>query len=105
MDQAGQADISEILDELVGIFGASMMAYESVSIAFGAFYATNGRGADGVLAAINAGDDADTNGAICGNLCGAYSGAEAFPDSWRKRVAETSGLDLETMARQLLGEK
>lgn len=104
VDQAGQADICEILDELVGIFGASMMSYESVSIAFGAFYATNGRGADGVLAAINAGDDADTNGAICGNLCGAYSGAEAFPAAWQKRVAETSGLDLETMARQLLGE-
>ena len=43
VDQAGQADIREILDELVGIFGASMMSYESVSIAFGAFYATNGR--------------------------------------------------------------
>lgn len=104
VDQAGQETIRQILDELVGIFGASMMSYESIPIAFGAFYATGGQGADGVLAAINAGDDADTNGAICGNLCGAYSGAEAFPPAWRKRVEETSGLDLKTMARQLLGE-
>lgn len=104
VDQAGQASLSDILDELVGIFGASMMSYESVPLAFGAFYAIGGQGAQGVLAAINAGDDADTNGAICGNLCGAYSGAEAFPQAWRERVEQTSNLDLATMARQLLQE-
>ena len=102
VDQARGTDISAILDELVGIFGASMMAYESVAIAFGAFYATNGQGADGVLAAINAGDDADTNGSICGNLCGAFSGADAFPEQWRSRVEKTSGLDLKRTAQLLL---
>ena len=102
VDQAKNADISSVLDELVAIFGASMMAYESVSIAFGAFYATGGHGANGVLAAVNAGDDADTNGSICGNLCGAYSGANAFPTAWRNRVEKTCGLDLKDTARLLL---
>ena len=102
VDQADGADITAVLDELVAIFGASMMAYESVSIAFGAFYATQGRGPEGVLAAVNAGDDADTNGSICGNLCGAFSGAESFPAAWRSRVERTSGLDLRTTALRLL---
>lgn len=102
VDQAKGADISEILDELVAVFGASMMSYESAAIAFGAFYATGGHGERGVLAAVNAGDDADTNGSICGNLCGAYSGANAFPLSWRNRVEKTCGLDLKDTARLLL---
>ena len=102
VDQARGADISSILDELVAIFGASMMSYESVPIAFGAFYATGGHGTNGVLAAVNAGDDADTNGSICGNLCGAFSGASSFPVSWRDRVKASSGLDLEETARFLL---
>lgn len=102
VDQAKGADISAILDELVAIFGASMMAYESVAIAFGSFYATGGHGANGVLAAVNAGDDADTNGSICGNLCGAYSGASAFPTSWCKRIEANSGLKLKDTAYALL---
>ena len=102
VDQAKGADISAILDELVAIFGASMMSYESVAIAFGSFYATGGHGANGVLAAVNAGDDADTNGSICGNLCGAYSGASAFPTSWCKRIEANSGLKLKDTAYALL---
>lgn len=102
VDQAKGADISAILDELVAIFGASMMSYESVAIAFGAFYAAGGHGAAGVLAAVNAGDDADTNGSICGNLCGAYSGAASFPLEWRTRVEKASGLDLKHTAQRLL---
>lgn len=102
VEHAGAADISIVLDELVDIFGASMMSYESVPLSFGAFYATNGRGIDGVLAAVNAGDDADTNGSICGNLCGAFSGAQAFPSEWRSRVEKTSGLDFKKTAQLLL---
>lgn len=102
VDECGDAPISAILDELVSVFGASMMAYESVPIAFGAFYAVNGKGADGVLAAINAGDDADTNGSICGNICGAYSGADAFPAEWKRRVEATSGINFLETGKLLL---
>ena len=102
VDELSEESIPTILDELVGIFGASMMSYESVALSYGAFYATNGNGMDGVLAAINAGDDADTNGSICGNLCGAFSGAQSFPEIWRTRVEKTSGLDLRKTAELLL---
>ena len=39
------------------------------------------------LAAINLGDDADTTGAIYGQLAGAYYGFDAIPDSWRSKLA------------------
>ncbi len=36
----------------------------------------------GALLAVNLGDDADTTGAIYGQLAGAYYGVEDIPDSW-----------------------
>ncbi|MFP6901840.1 MAG: ADP-ribosylglycohydrolase family protein, partial [Opitutales bacterium] len=43
---------------------------------------------EGVLKAINLGDDADTVGAIFGQLAGAYYGFEAIPRKWRDQVTE-----------------
>ncbi|MYD44316.1 MAG: ADP-ribosylglycohydrolase family protein [Gammaproteobacteria bacterium] len=42
---------------------------------------------DGALLAVNLGDDADTTGAIYGQLGGAFYGAEGIPQSWRERLA------------------
>ncbi len=41
----------------------------------------------GALAAINLGDDADTTGAIYGQLAGAYYGIDAIPNGWRSKLA------------------
>ncbi len=41
---------------------------------------------EGVLAAVNLGDDADTTGAIHGQLAGAIHGMEAIPARWRERL-------------------
>ena len=41
---------------------------------------------DGMLAVIRLGGDTDTNGAIYGQLAGAYYGYEAIPEEWRKEV-------------------
>ena len=41
---------------------------------------------DGVLAAVNLGDDADTTAAIYGQLAGALYGVEGIPPHWRQRV-------------------
>ena len=41
---------------------------------------------DGALLAVNLGDDADTTGAIYGQIAGAYYGVEAIPAEWRKRL-------------------
>jgi ADP-ribosylglycohydrolase len=48
------------------------------------------RGADyreGCLLAVNLGDDADTTGAVYGQLAGAYYGEVGIPDTWRSRLA------------------
>ena len=37
---------------------------------------------DAVLAAVNLGNDADTTGAVCGQLAGAYWGLEGIPGEW-----------------------
>ena len=42
---------------------------------------------DAVLAAVNLGEDADTTGAICGQLAGAIYGEDAIPLHWRERLA------------------
>lgn len=40
----------------------------------------------GMLMAVNLGDDADTVGAIYGQLAGAYYGLEGIPFSWRQEL-------------------
>ena len=42
---------------------------------------------DGCLLAVNLGDDADTTGAIYGQLAGAYYGEEGIPQQWREKLA------------------
>ena len=36
---------------------------------------------------MNLGDDADTTGAIFGQIAGAHYGADAVPREWRERLA------------------
>ncbi len=43
---------------------------------------------EGCLLAVNLGDDADTTGAIYGQLAGAYYGAEQIPIEWREKLAK-----------------
>ena len=41
---------------------------------------------EGALLAVNLGDDADTTGAIYGQIAGAHYGAETIPPSWRAKL-------------------
>jgi ADP-ribosyl-[dinitrogen reductase] hydrolase len=59
---------------------------KSLEAALWAFHKTDNF-RDGALLAVNLGDDADTTGAVYGQLAGAYYGAEAIPESWRKKLA------------------
>ena len=43
---------------------------------------------DGVLLAVNLGDDADTTGAVYGQLAGAYYGEQGIPEEWCTRIAQ-----------------
>ena len=42
---------------------------------------------EAVLRAVNLGDDADTTGAVCGQLAGAYWGESGIPQDWRDGLA------------------
>jgi ADP-ribosyl-[dinitrogen reductase] hydrolase len=42
---------------------------------------------EGALLAVNLGNDADTTGAVYGQLAGAFYGEGGIPDSWRSRLA------------------
>ena len=42
---------------------------------------------EAVLRAVNLGDDADTTGAVCGQLAGAYWGESGIPREWRDGLA------------------
>jgi ADP-ribosyl-[dinitrogen reductase] hydrolase len=53
-----------------------------------------------VLAAVNLGDDADTTGAVCGQLAGAHRGLSGIPDELRSGLVRRHVV--ETAARRLL---
>ena len=42
---------------------------------------------EAILKAANLGDDADTTAAVCGQIAGAYYGAEGIPQTWLDRLA------------------
>jgi ADP-ribosyl-[dinitrogen reductase] hydrolase len=50
---------------------------------------------EGALRAVNLGDDADTTGAIYGQLAGAFCAVDGIPRHWLARLA----------MRELIGEK
>ncbi len=48
---------------------------------------------EAVLKAVNLGDDADTTGAVCGQLAGAYWGESGIPQEWRDSLARRDLLE------------
>lgn len=54
---------------------------------------------DGALAVVNLGEDADTTGAVFGQIAGAFYGEEGIPASWREKLAMRE--TIETLAAQL----
>ena len=66
--------------ELTEIVGSGYVV-RSMEAALWAFYTTD-RFRDGALLAVNLGNDADTTGAIYGQLAGAFYGLEGIPEEW-----------------------
>lgn len=56
---------------------------QALEAALWAFHASSSFD-EGALKAVNLGEDADTTGAIYGQLAGAYYGADAIPEAWSK---------------------
>ena len=57
----------------------------SLEAALWAFYRSDSF-RDGALRAVNLGNDADTTGAIYGQLAGAFYGVNAIPKDWIERL-------------------
>lgn len=57
---------------------------------------------EAVLRAVNLGDDADTTGAVCGQLAGAYWGESGIKDEWRRGLAQPELI--ETVLQQLFSK-
>ncbi len=81
--------------EIVG----SGYAVRSLEAALWAFHRANDF-RSGALMAVNLGDDADTTGAIYGQIAGAHYGVDAIPASWRRRLAMQE--KIEELADRLL---
>lgn len=71
---------------------------KSLEAALWAFYRST-TFAEGCLLAVNLGDDADTTGAVYGQLAGAYYGEAALPAKWREKL--TMRPRIESLAEQL----
>jgi ADP-ribosylglycohydrolase len=59
---------------------------KSLEAALWAFYHSNSF-KEGCLLAVNLGDDADTTGAVYGQLAGAFYGEGGIPEAWRSQLA------------------
>jgi ADP-ribosyl-[dinitrogen reductase] hydrolase len=68
--------------EIIG----SGFVVRSLEAALWAFYRSDSF-REGALRAVNLGDDADTTGAIYGQLAGAFYGVDAIPQAWIERLA------------------
>lgn len=60
---------------------------ESLEAALWCFYHTDNF-RDAILKAVNLGDDADTTGAVCGQIAGAHYGREGIPETWLQRLTK-----------------
>jgi ADP-ribosyl-[dinitrogen reductase] hydrolase len=60
---------------------------QSLEAALWAFYHGN-TFAEGCLLAVHLGDDADTTGAVYGQIAGAYYGYKAIPLPWKDKISE-----------------
>jgi len=60
---------------------------ESLEAALWAFYNADNF-ADGACMAVNLGDDADTTGAVYGQIAGAFYGASGIPGNWLNTIVK-----------------
>ena len=72
--------------QLPDIIGSGYVV-KTLEAALWAFYKTE-TFRDGALLAVNLGDDADTVGAVYGQIAGAYYGVDGIPSEWLEKLAK-----------------
>jgi ADP-ribosyl-[dinitrogen reductase] hydrolase len=85
-------------DKPAAAIRASGYVVHTLEAALWAFYHSESF-EQGALLAVNLGEDADTTGAVYGQLAGAFYGAEAIPQRWRDRLYE--GAEILSVAERL----
>lgn len=65
---------------------ASFIVTDTLEMALWGFFNTSSF-KEGMLEVVNRGGDADSYGAVYGQLAGAFYGESAIPESWRKEIA------------------
>jgi ADP-ribosyl-[dinitrogen reductase] hydrolase len=88
--RSGAADVGRFAFEKRA--GGDGYVVESLEAALWAF-AKSRSFEHGALLAVNLGDDADTTGAVYGQIAGAYYGAGAIPERWRSKLAHRETLE------------
>lgn len=83
LDSVMKGDYKTKTEDQVENKGAVVASLEA---ALWAFYTTDNY-KDGVLKVVNLGDDADTVGAIYGQIAGVYYGIKGIPEKWVQEVA------------------
>lgn len=78
---------------------ASGYVVHTLEAALWAFFHSNDF-REGALLAVNLGEDADTTGAVYGQLAGAYYGVDAIPESWHSKLARRE--EIAHLASELL---
>lgn len=94
--------LEDVCYELYRYIGSDMKSYESIPLSLGIFYAAQGDAGKGIIAAVNVGNDADTNASITGGICGAYSGSMSLEEKWIKEIESRNKIDFMKIARDLL---
>ncbi len=88
----------EFREDLLQHFGSRFICTETMPFVVGTFLRHPDNFKDGVLEAVNAGGDTDTNAAIVGALIGANVGVDGIPKAWKNFRPEYA--QAEIFARQ-----
>lgn len=101
--------ISEILDgsfkikQPPKIYGSGYVV-RTLEAALWAFYNTSDF-ESGALKVVNLGDDADTTGAVYGQIAGAYYGVESIPKKWKEKIYRNLEIEIISESLYNLGNK
>jgi ADP-ribosyl-[dinitrogen reductase] hydrolase len=84
-DEVAQVVGGSFRRDTPGTISGSGFVAETLEAALWAFYRSNDFESGAVLA-VNLGGDADSTGAVYGQIAGAYYGVQAIPKRWREKI-------------------
>jgi ADP-ribosylglycohydrolase len=95
-------DAFEAADAVRRVVGSHLHATEAIATAAAIFYASKGNTEQSILAAVNNGEDSDTNASIVGALTGALNGIGSVRREWVNKVEAVNSFNLEEIADQMV---